>query len=395
MAMAMDKLKTRKPHRKSRNGCLPCKARHVKCDEQKPDCVNCDKYGSKCEYPPPKKRRDLSNDAASPHLVASTPSSTDATQTANPVLIATSSPAVPPIPNIQQLRLIHHFTTVTALTLAVEPGAEEVYSINLVKTAFDFPFLLNSLLALAAMHLSRLDQSSRSDYLHQAEQYHDLALSQFQIQISDIDEGNFRAVLFFAFTLFPYFCALPVGSDNGFEHVFDSILSNMLLTRRVRPMVAGIYHDMVNSDLGRAIPKDTRSVRWEDAEVPGNSTLGSLRKFSEVSHHLYPAEIVEAYTAAIGKLEVLFAAISRLPTPPSDALLKLWIHFVSDKFMELLVDRQPGALVIFAHYAVLLSKGQHYWFLEGVSEQMLDVIEALVPTEWTTWLEWPKQQIRG
>lgn len=80
---------------------------------------------------------------------------------------------------------------------------------------------------------------------------------------------------------------------------------------------------------------------------------------------------------------------------PSDALLKIWIHFVSDRYVELLSERQPGSLIILAHYAVLLHRSSQYWYLDGEAEQILNIANAFVPTEWQSWLEWPKAQIRG
>lgn len=61
----------RRPHRKSRTGCLNCKRRKTKvsssqeshndkfshdkqCDEVHPACTNCTKYDLECEYQPPK-----------------------------------------------------------------------------------------------------------------------------------------------------------------------------------------------------------------------------------------------------------------------------------------------------------------------------------------------------
>ncbi|PQE11704.1 hypothetical protein CJF32_00004872 [Rutstroemia sp. NJR-2017a WRK4] len=38
------------PKKRSRNGCWPCKARKVKCDEARPTCVNCSKQGETCDY---------------------------------------------------------------------------------------------------------------------------------------------------------------------------------------------------------------------------------------------------------------------------------------------------------------------------------------------------------
>jgi hypothetical protein len=121
-----------------------------------------------------------------------------------------------------------------------------------------------------------------------------------------------------------------------------------------------------------------------------------LRKFSDVVHHVYPPDIIDAYGYAIHVLELMFAVVAASPNPPSDGLLKIWIHFVSDRYIELLTQRQPGSLIILAHYAVLLRRSsEKYWYLEGVAEQILNIADAFVPSEWRSWLDWPKAQIRG
>jgi hypothetical protein len=38
------------PKKRSRTGCWPCKARKVKCGEEKPACTNCTKSGEQCDY---------------------------------------------------------------------------------------------------------------------------------------------------------------------------------------------------------------------------------------------------------------------------------------------------------------------------------------------------------
>lgn len=40
----------RRPHKKSRAGCLTCKRRHVKCDETRPICIPCSTAHRECEY---------------------------------------------------------------------------------------------------------------------------------------------------------------------------------------------------------------------------------------------------------------------------------------------------------------------------------------------------------
>ncbi|KAI1505438.1 hypothetical protein F5X99DRAFT_415898 [Biscogniauxia marginata] len=41
----------RRFHRRSRNGCSTCKAKHIRCDEKKPLCTYCLRHGGECGYP--------------------------------------------------------------------------------------------------------------------------------------------------------------------------------------------------------------------------------------------------------------------------------------------------------------------------------------------------------
>jgi len=153
----MDRAKTRRPHKKSRAGCLPCKGRHVKvslhaelqrnlsrqvlrlttykCDEQRPNCANCVKQGTPCEY-----RLSQSRDASigsPPRLPPFTPLSLAAdTNRFGQTISDWSANTGPDITlNVQQLKLLHHYTTVTAKTLAHDSSSEKVLTYNLVQVS--------------------------------------------------------------------------------------------------------------------------------------------------------------------------------------------------------------------------------------------------------------------
>ncbi|OIW33764.1 hypothetical protein CONLIGDRAFT_191062 [Coniochaeta ligniaria NRRL 30616] len=52
-AAAPQKPRQRRYHQRSRNGCITCKKRHVRCDEARPLCMNCLRNGGECGYPDP------------------------------------------------------------------------------------------------------------------------------------------------------------------------------------------------------------------------------------------------------------------------------------------------------------------------------------------------------
>jgi len=179
-------------------------------------------------------------------LATLTPSSTEGTTIEQPLpnSLAGINNGPETALNISQIRLIHHYTTVTARTLAHNAESAEFFTNNLVQTAFGYPFLLHAVLALTALHLTRIEDpcsSLHAEYYLLAEKHHDAALSDFRATVHDIDQTNFKAVLMFAGALFPYSCTASVSASDDLELAFGNFLSNLALTRRVRPMVTGFY----------------------------------------------------------------------------------------------------------------------------------------------------------
>lgn len=362
------------------------------CDEKKPICSTCEKYGSTCEYP--RLRSAVVSEATFSPAALNTPSSTQSAIVSRPNHDDIENQEV--IADIVHMRLLHHFVTVTAKTLAHVSEVSDVFSSYIPKVAFDNPYVLHAILSLTALHLSRSESARQVEYILRARRNHQIALAQFRAEVKDISESNLHVVLIFNTLLFPYTCAISASLTDP-KDAFESIFSNLIVTRMVGPLIqaSGLYETMRQSDLGRIIPNDVHSVDWKNTEAPQETQLVQLRRFSEVIHHIYPPEIDEAYKEAIRLLDLLFDVTSKLPNPPSDSLLRLWIHSIPSRFVELLSEKQPGALIIFAHYGILLGRGRHYWFLEGVDELILAVADAFVPTEWKNWLDWPREQIRA
>ncbi|KAL6157086.1 hypothetical protein ACJQWK_06688 [Exserohilum turcicum] len=275
----MDRAKTRKSHKKSRNGCLPCKGRHVKCDEQKPNCTNCVKQGTAYEYRPPASSEashtsPLPGQQLLPRLGAAANTASAGTGLAL---------------NIPQLRLLHHYMTATAKTLAAHTDAEDVFKTTLVEIAFEHPYLLQATLSLSALHMSRLVRPEEAqEYLIQAQEYREAALDDFHNTVRNIDESNFKAVMLFTGTLFPHACITSIAASNDLDYAFESVISNLVVTRGVRPMIMGFYAQMKVCELSRVIPDDVKNIEFHQKEPRPDTELIQLHKFADVIHHLYP-----------------------------------------------------------------------------------------------------------
>ncbi|OIW25331.1 hypothetical protein CONLIGDRAFT_648368 [Coniochaeta ligniaria NRRL 30616] len=119
-----DKERAKRPHTKSRNGCLACKRRRVKCDERLP-CGHCVNRREKCERPGPRPQAKVE--------VPQQPSS--------------PSHHV----NILHIELFNHFEKVTQFTLAFP----EIWE-TMLQESFKHEYLMHAILATAAKHMSVL-----------------------------------------------------------------------------------------------------------------------------------------------------------------------------------------------------------------------------------------------
>ena len=101
--------------------------------------------------------------------------------------------------------------------------------------------------------------------------------------------------------------------------------------------------------------------------IPGADRITDLFRICNISSH--ERETSQAYTMAIHTLLSVFTQTSICRTRGHDGLLAslVWPVHLPPKFVDLLSEKQPEALVILAHYCVLISWGEtkDNWFISG------------------------------
>jgi len=82
-----------------------------------------------------------------------------------------------------------------------------------------------------------------------------------------------------------------------------------------------------------------------------------------------------------------------------------WSTVTPDTYISLINQRRPEALVLLAHYCLLLSKIDTVWWLKGISRHLLrsvckalekvDSLGAVEGSErsWESWISWPLQEL--
>jgi hypothetical protein len=66
-----------------------------------------------------------------------------------------------------------------------------------------------------------------------------------------------------------------------------------------------------------------------------------------------------------------------------------WTSFVDPAFTQLLADRKPEALVVLAHYAILLHPHRRFWVFQDLGDNLIAGIAHSVGAGWLPYLAKP------
>lgn len=93
------------------------------------------------------------------------------------------------------------------------------------------------------------------------------------------------------------------------------------------------------------------------------------------------------YQAALTSLKM---CINILRTSRSHAeCLPVWPVAMPREFPAFVSRHEPFALVLLAHYAVLLYKARDVWFIGNLGRSVVEEIACLIPEEMAEFVKWP------
>lgn len=319
----------RRPHTKSRNGCMTCKRRRVKCDETRPVCRNCTNLRLECRY-------------------AST---------------ATLGCADLQIMN---LRLLHHYVCEVAQTIASSGiSTLSIWQIDVPEMGFKYPFLMHAILMFSATHLAQVDPKT---YGSVVTQHRGEALSLLRSEVQKINGDNVDALVAASVLLIldamanaappaeMVQCSLP--ASTWLHHVRGA--ATILLALGTLPPTSKFYAFMGIDLLDLA-----------NCVAPHNAQgFSSMRCFTPELADLYPVHLSSPYYPSLAFLDKLLQQRMR-----PDFILRVFSFpaLMDGKFVQLLARGDTWARRIVAVYYSLVRsycnemKGQ-LWFLQGVSK---------------------------
>ncbi|KAG9233283.1 putative Zn(II)2Cys6 transcription factor [Amylocarpus encephaloides] len=372
----------RRTHRKSRNGCAECKRRHMKCDENQPICAQCTISRRPCSYstastiPPQSPSLNYTPLTPGPSHAGEPPGVSSSYSPArqetfrpsvssldilvgNPSFPSTASgvhqdnhihadPSDPFAVNMLHLRLMQQFSMETGRTFLLVPDDAEASTKIFLKAGLQHSFLMQEILAIAALHLGFSLPGKREYYHHQATGLQARALSIFNSTSLDVGPENCVAITLFS-SLFAMhsLCDAVESCEKSSDKFLSACINSLDMHRGSRTITQHSWHLLLQTEIRPILHAEHLQTAFDQEHTTGGRTN---------------------------------ACIS-------------WPAMVQSEYMDLLMKRNPEALVILTRYGVLLHCHRELWCIASAGEYLIKSIDRHLGSYWESWLVWPNEVI--
>ncbi|OBS22415.1 hypothetical protein FPOA_08752 [Fusarium poae] len=444
--------KLRRRHRKSRNGCLECKRRHIKCDEKRPVCGNCTVSERSCSFP--SSAAPVSTPAQSESsLSAATPSfneplnsaSNSGSRLQSPVDSVSSTGALYPPSSIPPPSYLGYglnaiergpSTTLPSFTESFAPDFAEspiptpqpdstqgsssafpqlaftnkhlillhhfrkaaLLGNDSIDTILDIalewssraPYALDQLLALSADHLAVLHPESAASYRRTATELQTRALSYFNRHAQELASHDTYYIPRF---LFSSLLSLHMLYDTltQYRSSFHIFIERFCESVQLHRGVRSTTSNRYNDLLETPLAKFFLEVR--DAADFGYKGDECTPLIDLIQHSDLSTATVEACLNAAHTLQWAYNVYRNLPPNRNVQAVSAFPVVLREDFVEVVRKHRPEALLVLAYYGILLHRCRHVWIVGDSGAFLIHLIAGHLGSYWQEALRWPLQEL--
>lgn len=386
---------------------MRCKARRVKCDEGRPSCGKCVQTGHRCsflaELPvlplPPTSNSDGADSNGTPDWVISR-HYRSAPAILTPICVAEEGDSLPEVDTalderygLLHLQLLQYFQHDYYDEMkSKHPNLKELLEI-FVETAITTPYLMDELLAYAAAHKGISNQDRRQYYITESTRLQTRALTAYNSTNRDVREATCLPMFIFSSLLSHHnlFSACLIARGD-FSTLLDG-LTNSIEMHRGLSVIAKASWPLFPEKIQQIFISSCK----RNPTLATPTSQNTYDWFEALSKRLADADLsVTSYQTLLETLRLLKDRYNSLnPDDLHDTWTAVqdWLISVPTSYILLLNQRRPEALVILAHFAVLIHHAADHWFIGDMGRRLVHLINDHLGAFYVDWLEWPNQML--
>ena len=291
---------------------------------------------------------------------------------------------------IDDMELVHHFATVTYKTITHEEiDNEQIWSYHAIRLGFKHDFLLRGILSTAALHLADLMPDQSAMYELKATNHQNIALEAAREELANASVYNCHALfLFSCVMIFVTFAShrRPTSDDGVSKHLLDWFY----MLRGCNSVMQLHWLQLENSFCAPLLQEVRRSENHSAHSAEDSHRIIDLLSLIK---DIESQDDRRAYSLAIHELLKAYTQcwFFRAHGRPWVIAAFVWPNVLSERYLELLGEQKPQALIILAHFSILIHWSEHDWFFRGWAPDLLRNIRATIGEEWHEYLKWPEE----
>jgi hypothetical protein len=286
---------------------------------------------------------------------------------------------------IHELELMHHYHECVCFSLSGQPSVQRTWQSAIPKEALSHSGLMHGVLALAALHRSCLDRSAHDRYRLAAMRHQNLSIASLRSLIINASAENCNALFVLSTFAVIFVFALPQSPIAPTElDTFKEMITIIELTKGVWAVAEMTRSWLLQGPLRLLLLPGVWEVRLELPEDIGNALNCLLLK----NHTLMQSDYRRAtYDTAIMMLRQAFEILALNPYDHGVGLL--WAASMERQYMDLLKAKEPMALVLLAHFGVVLHASRESWWSGNWGCRLVKAVHDLLNDHWRSLIHWP------
>lgn len=300
------------------------------------------------------------------------------------------------------MELLHHYTSTVYATISDQREHAFIWQITVPSLAFQYPFLLHGLLALATLHRRQKAVADCREPLMNLARYHQQhALKLYIPLLQSINDQNCHAL--FAFSVIIAIICFGMLSDDAHDapplvarvvDAFDALTGAAVVAVEALPWLeAGPMAAVLDklepprTDLEGIDPSMRVALEGllecvdRVCEDGGHSKAGLDREARRETYRRSIYAIATIISPEVYRNRPLSVVVS-------------WPIMAQPSYTALLRHRDPLAVVILGHYGVALHKiDKVLWALEGLGQRLTEKVASEVGDEWNSYLTWARKRV--
>jgi hypothetical protein len=289
-----------------------------------------------------------------------------------------------------ELELLHHWHTAIALSLAQDEALVDVFQTHVPHNGLSYPFLMHSMLAISALHLSRgASDLRRQKYSTLAIQHHSRALSLCAPLLGHVTSANCHALFACALLIASFsFAYQGLHMDIGPMSV-SQVVDVFKLVRGTASILKNAQQWIEQGDLRslskftRCAPQSKRSKQVDD----GYAQLEALLVQQARDGHSHSSRVAQA--VVLRSTKHLRDVYDSCIVKESQRIIQAWPAVIDYEYLDLLLKKERSSLVTLAHYGAILHVTAKAWWMEGWGKILVNVAAEHLDKSVQYEIEWP------